>query len=304
MSVNPKSLRIANCISTIFSQVIRFTCLGLIILSLNTSISADEKKNFTYYIEWQNVTGAKGYLIQVKDKSTGTEKEEKLNQNNVELKLPAGTYEFRIASINKFGKPSAWTNWEEFLVEKDKPRPNPKGTKQAEVKVPEDKPISSTQIKKWKWFVPGLTQYQSNQKLYSGLWILWFSGLAFYANSERVAGNNLAGNNLNDPIFLSALSLGTPVTLDLYLWTERKKAESEYNQHQSNQQAVGVVAILSYALQVWHAKRACTELVECVADKANVTVELNSRPQRFSEARSMQADNPFLSFELKISMRY
>ncbi len=296
MKVFSKYLRIANCISALLPQVIRFTYLSLIILSLNTSISADEKKIFTYYIEWQNVVGAKGYLIQVKDKSDGTEKEEKLNQNNAELKLPAGTYEFRIASVNKFGKPSTWTSWEEFLVEKDKPRPNPKGSKQAEAKVPEEKPKTPTQIKKWKWFIPGLTQYQSNQKIYSGLWVFWFTALALYANSERVAGNNLASNNLNDPMFLSALSLGTPVSLDLYLWTKRKEAESEYNQHQSNQQAVGAVAILSYALQVWHAKR--------VADKANVTVELNSRSQRFAELRSVQADNPFLSFELKISMRY
>jgi hypothetical protein len=296
MNVNWNNLRIANCISTLFSQVIRFTCFSLIILSLNLSISADEKKNFTYYIEWQNVAGAKGYLIQIKDKSNGTEKEEKLNQNNAELKLPAGLYEFRIASINKFGKPSTWTSWEEFLVEKDKPRPNPKDAKQAEVKVSEEKPTKPTQIKKWKWFVPGLVQYQSNQKLYSGLWVFWFTALALYVNSERVAGNNLASNNLHDPIFLSALSLGTPVSLDLYLWTKRKQAESEYNHHQSNQQAVGAVAILSYALQVWHAKR--------VADKSNVSVELNSRSQRFTEVRSAQADNPFLSFELKISMRY
>lgn len=296
MKVISESMRVANCINLLSARFIYLFFCGLIYLSLSLSISAEERKIFNYYIEWQNVTGAKGYLIQIKDKATDTQTEERLDYNSAELKLAAGLYEFRIASINKFGKPSAWTKWEEFLVEKDKPKPNPKDAKQAEVKVPEDKPISPQQIKKWKWFVPGLTQYQSNQKLYSGLWILWFSGLAFYANSERVAGNNLAGNNLNDPIFLSALSLGTPVTLDLYLWTERKKAESEYNQHQSNQQAVGVVAILSYALQVWHAKR--------VADKANVTVELNSRPQRFSEARSMQADNPFLSFELKISMRY
>ena len=297
-------MRVANCINLLSARFIYIFFCGLIYLSLSVSISAEERKIFNYYIEWQNVTGAKGYLIQVKDKATDTQTEERLDHNSAELKLAAGLYEFRIASINKFGKPSAWTKWEEFLVEKDKPKPISKDIKKEEVKVAEDTSISPQQIKKWKWFVPGLTQYQSNQKLYSGLWILWFSGLAFYANSERVAGNNLAGNNLNDPIFLSALSLGTPVTLDLYLWTERKKAESEYNQHQSNQQAVGVVAILSYALQVWHAKRACTELVECVANKSNVSFELNSRPQRFSEARSIQADNPFLSFELKISMRY
>lgn len=294
MKVISKSLRIANCTGSLWNVNSFFFWLLLIIL--NSVIFADEKKNFTYYIEWQNVAGAKGYLIQVKDKSNGTEKEEKLTQSNVELKLPAGTYEFRIASVNKFGKPSTWTGWEEFLVEKDKPRPNPKDAKQAEVKVPEEKEAPPTQIKKWKWFVPGLTQYQSNQKLYGGLWVFWFTALAAYANSERVAGNNLASNNLNDPMILSALSLGTPVSLDLYLWSERKKAESEYNQHQSNQQAVGAVAILSYALQVWHAKR--------VADKSNVSIELNSRSQRLAEVRSAQADNPFLSFELKISMRY
>ena len=293
MNFYSNSLLIAKYIKYFYSRVNAFFYLSIIIFILSSSIHAETKKAFTYYIEWLNVPGAKGYLIQFKDKSTGVEKEEKLTQNNIELKLPTGYYEYRIASVNKFGKPSIWTQWEEFYVEKDKPKPGKKNAKQLEVKEAE---VSKTEIKKWKWFVPGLTQYQSNQKLYASLWILWFTGLAVYGNSERLAGNNLANDPLNDPKNLSVLALGTPVLLDLYLWDKRSQAKSQYDEHQSNQAAVGVVAILSYALQVWHAKK--------VSDMGNVSIELNSRSNKYVYAQGIQADNPILSFELKISARY
>ena len=293
MNFYSNSLLIAKYIKYFYSRVNAFFYLSIIMFILSFSIHAETKKAFTYYIEWLNVPGAKGYLIQFKDKSTGVEKEEKLTQNNIELKLPTGYYEYRIASVNKFGKPSIWTQWEEFYVEKDKPKPGKKNAKQLEVKEAE---VSKTEIKKWKWFVPGLTQYQSNQKLYASLWILWFTGLAVYGNSERLAGNNLANDPLNDPKNLSVLALGTPVLLDLYLWDKRSQAKSQYDEHQSNQAAVGVVAILSYALQVWHAKK--------VSDMGNVSIELNSRSNKYVYAQGIQADNPILSFELKISARY
>ncbi|MBK8396489.1 MAG: fibronectin type III domain-containing protein [Leptospiraceae bacterium] len=293
MNFYSNSLLIAKYIKYFYSRVNAFFYLSIIIFILSSSIHAETKKAFTYYIEWLNVPGAKGYLIQFKDKSTGVEKEEKLTQNNIELKLPTGYYEYRIASVNKFGKPSIWTQWEEFYVEKDKPKPGKKNAKQLEVKEAE---VSKTEIKKWKWFVPGLTQYQSNQKLYASLWILWFTGLAVYGNSERLAGNNLANDPLNDPKNLSVIALGSPVLLDLYLWDKRSQAKSQYDEHQSNQAAVGVVAILSYALQVWHAKK--------VSDMGNVSIELNSRSNRYVYAQGIQADNPILSFELKISARY
>lgn len=293
MNFYSNSLLIAKYIKYFYYRVNAFFYLSIIIFILSSSIHAETKKAFTYYIEWLNVPGAKGYLIQFKDKSTGVEKEEKLTQNNIELKLPTGYYEYRIASVNKFGKPSIWTQWEEFYVEKDKPKPGKKDAKQLEVKEAE---VSKTEIKKWKWFVPGLTQYQSNQKLYASLWILWFTGLAVYGNSERLAGNNLANDPLNDPKNLSVIALGSPVLLDLYLWDKRSQAKSQYDEHQSNQAAVGVVAILSYALQVWHAKK--------VSDMGNVSIELNSRSNKYVYAQGIQADNPILSFELKISARY
>lgn len=293
MNVIVINLRIAKCIRNLLTQTISCFYLGLILISLSFALNADTKKTFTYYIEWLNVSGAKGYLIQLKDKSTGTEKEEKLTQNNIELKLPAGYYEYRIASVNKFGKPSVWTEWEEFHVEKDKPKPGKKGTKKEEVK---ETQLTKTEIKKWKWFVPGLTQYQSNQRLYASLWIIWFTGLAVYGNNERLAGNSLANDPLNNPKNLSVLALGTPILLDLYLWDKRSQAKSQYDEHQSNQAAVGVVAILSYALQVWHAKK--------VSEMGNVSIELNSRHQKYIYAHGIQADNPILSFELKISARY
>lgn len=318
MSLISKSLQIAKCIMTLRAIIyhrstktnkravsrhcvldffsfykVPFFYLSLIIFNLSFSLYADTKKTFTYYIEWVNVPGAKGYLIQLKDKSTGVEKEEKLISNNIELKLSAGYYEYRIASVNKFGKPSVWTEWEEIHVEKDKPKPGKKVAPKEEVKETE---VTKTEIKKWKWFLPGLTQYQSNQKLYASLWILWFTGLAVYGNSERLAGNSLANDPLNDPKILSVLALETPVVLDLYLWDKRAQAKSDYDLHQSNQAAVGVVAILSYALQVWHAKK--------VSEMGNVSIELNSRSQKYVYAQGMQADNPMLSFELKISTRY
>ncbi|HMV41734.1 MAG TPA: fibronectin type III domain-containing protein [Leptospiraceae bacterium] len=275
--------------------IIKSRFLVLFILSfIVSSLHSEERRIFSYYIEWQNVPGAKGYMIQIKDRAANTEREEKLVQNNIELKVPSGYYEYRIASINKFGKPSSWTKWEEFYVEKDKPKPLKKDEKQVAQEVVEVEPKRNFQ--KWKWFIPGWTQLENNQKIKGSLWILWFTGLALYGNMERLAGNRIASDPMNDPIYLSAISIGlkTPLLGDIYLRERRNDAESEYNRHQTNQVAVGVVAILSYALQVWQARKIST---------SNVTIELNQRSESFGQ-RVYQAENSMYSFEMKFSMSY
>ena len=90
--------------------------------------------------------------------------------------------------------------------------------------------------------------------------------------------------------------MGTPVSLDLYLWEKRNQAKGEYNHHQSNQVGVGALAIISYALQVWNAKR--------VSEKSNVLIEVYSRSNSFMETSGARMGNPLSSFEMKFSMRY
>ena len=59
MKVISKSMRVANCINLYLLNSFYIFFCGIISLNLSLSISAEERKIFNYYIEWQNVTGAK-----------------------------------------------------------------------------------------------------------------------------------------------------------------------------------------------------------------------------------------------------
>lgn len=92
-----------------------------------------EGKLYTYYIEWQEVKGSKGYYIEIQDEKSQTEfLKQKLKTHYYEFKIPGGKYKFRIASLNKFGKPSSYTSWNSFLVDKDKTRKETKRKEEEE----------------------------------------------------------------------------------------------------------------------------------------------------------------------------
>lgn len=210
------------------------------------SLQAKEK-TFHFYIEWKNVEGANGYIVQLKEKNSDNVKEQKLSSNSIEFVLPIGYYEYRITAVNKFGKPSHWTAWEEFYVEKDRP-------KEVYKKMEAEKNEKKVSVSFWKYMIPGLTQYQNGDKGKAFLWIAWFSALAYTGNQQRLAGNHIADDPFNDPKNLAIISFQASTSLDVYYWMRRDTEKQKYNERQNNQWKVAGIALTSYLLQILHAR--------------------------------------------------
>ena len=70
-------------------------------------------------MEWTSVRIAEGYVLQVADRQgTLLIDQSDLANPKLEIKLRPGQYKRRIGIINKFGKISFWSNWENFKVVK------------------------------------------------------------------------------------------------------------------------------------------------------------------------------------------
>ncbi|TGL63733.1 fibronectin type III domain-containing protein, partial [Leptospira sarikeiensis] len=74
----------------------------LIFFSISFGVFA-EGKSFVYYIEWKEVKGSRGYVVEVR-KSVPTQElilEKKVSENEIEFSLEAGSYDYRIAALNR-----------------------------------------------------------------------------------------------------------------------------------------------------------------------------------------------------------
>lgn len=93
-------------------------CAALLCLLLAGGLSAQASKSLPYYIQWERVTGAGGYILEVRDPA-GKEayrKEYDANAFDTQLELPAGFYEFRIITLNRFKRQENATDWIQFEV--------------------------------------------------------------------------------------------------------------------------------------------------------------------------------------------
>ncbi|TGL35064.1 fibronectin type III domain-containing protein [Leptospira koniambonensis] len=215
----------------------------LIFFSVSSGVFA-EKKSFVYYIEWKEVKGSRGYVVEVRKTEPPQELflEKKVSENEIEFSLEAGTYEYRIAALNRFGKPSSYTPWTNFKVEQDRPK--------AVALAEKEEASKGAKTSKFIW-IPGTGYYSKGERWKSySIWA-WFGALAYLGNSERESGNILASKPLNDPMNIAVLSLNLPSSLTLYLWQARENDKKEYEMHQNNQALIGGVAILSVALSLW-----------------------------------------------------
>ncbi|KON78470.1 fibronectin type III domain-containing protein [Leptospira kirschneri] len=220
----------------------------LVLFCLFISYSAySEERKYTYYIEWNEVKGNNGYKVEVRKVSSPETlvAEEKTATSSLEFLIPAGEYEFRISALNRFGKPSSWSQWSSFQVEQDRP----KSVVEAEKK------LAATGVSTWKVWVPGLLPIERKEYIKTSLIFLWFGALAVAGNAERVAGNSFAQSATNDPTFLTLVSFYTPLPLSIYFLHQRDGDKKEYERHQNNQVSIGLLAILSYGLNVWLEKR-------------------------------------------------
>lgn len=78
------------------------------------SVSAEQtNKSLPYYIEWDPVDGAGGYSVEVRTQTGESvlKKQFAPDIHATELNLPAGQYQFRLVTLNKFLRSENATNW-------------------------------------------------------------------------------------------------------------------------------------------------------------------------------------------------
>lgn len=93
---------------------------GLFIISLclsGGSLFAVESDDVL--LRWEEVAGALGYVLEVKDSKEKIILSKRISTNRYELtELDPGTYRHRVGVVNKFGKVEGYTDWAPFEVVK------------------------------------------------------------------------------------------------------------------------------------------------------------------------------------------
>ena len=77
-------------------------------------------KKITITFSWRPVSRALAYKLEIKNGKDTVVYADRLTRNRLTLKLSPGKYYRRIASINKFNKVAAWSDWIEFEVKPPK----------------------------------------------------------------------------------------------------------------------------------------------------------------------------------------
>lgn len=193
-----------------------------------------EEKEYKYYIEWKKVSENSEYFLELKNSENQIIKKEKVKNNFYEFNLKPGNYFYRIALLNKFSKPSTFSNWGEIKIEKEKQK--------------KEKKFLLT-------LVPGLVQFKSDKKNYSYFWWSYFFTLGIIGNEFRLKGNQIANEKLNDPFFLSALNWNTPILFDFYFLNRLDAEKKEYDLYQNRQKQISVLALVSYFVQIYQARK-------------------------------------------------
>ena len=79
---------------------------------------SQEENSLDNTLEWEAVKFSKGYNVQIRNKGKKLIIDEKVSENKYTIKLAEGFYEHRIGVYNKFGKVSAYSEWESFQIKK------------------------------------------------------------------------------------------------------------------------------------------------------------------------------------------
>ncbi len=216
---------------------------GALLLLPQTSLHAREEfQEVQLRLAWENVEGNQGYVVEIKEDGAGDIKQHKVKTNNIVFQLKPGHYQIRVAALNKFGKPALWTEWNPIHVTGRQ--------KVQEFKAEKEAPARSKS--KYTFFrptylVPGLPRLRRSLKDPVGyVWPVVLTGLGYYTWQEIEAGNRLAEDKLNDPLFLSALLNKQPLTLIPLFQDRRDSRQVLYDKHVKNQTIAGGLFVLLY----------------------------------------------------------
>lgn len=199
-------------------------------------------------LRWKATTGSYGYLLEIKNES-GSVEQKKTENTSAELNLQPGRYEVRLAGLNRFGKPGPFSDWKAIRIETemtgtvdfdeakdadDVPQTTPEKT---------DSPFAG-----WRFYVPGLYQYQHGHTTKAWLYPAGFAALAGAFHTEKTRGDLIASDPLVDPILYSYTAYAISQEAGLLLWLRKTGERSKYDQAQQNQRYAGYGALALYAI--------------------------------------------------------
>ncbi|MCB1307093.1 MAG: hypothetical protein KDK30_02880 [Leptospiraceae bacterium] len=188
-------------------------------------------------IEWQPVAGANGYLVQIKNETLAERnREEEVAINRIEIELPPGVYRLRVAALNKFGQPAAWSDWWSFTLQ-------PSGD------APSDSSLWARANP--RMFVPGWTQIERGDTWRGVAYAGAIIGLAgYYGWHAKIDGDNYsyAAEDLNFYYLYAYSARNIPLTGLLTL--QRNELRAAYDQKQDRQRLIGWTALALYLFQI------------------------------------------------------
>ncbi|PKL37616.1 MAG: hypothetical protein CVV44_14825 [Spirochaetae bacterium HGW-Spirochaetae-1] len=101
---------------TVYKTIRAFLFLTFIVLLPSFVLAQDDDTGAT--LRWKNVPGAVGYKIEIRDARGTIIHRETLTDAIVTLNLPYGSYQGRVAVLNKFKKPQKWGSWFIFNIKR------------------------------------------------------------------------------------------------------------------------------------------------------------------------------------------
>ncbi len=216
--------------------------------SLFGHLQAESFKTVELQISWSAVAQASGYAVAIQSMDGTFTDQKKVKENRITLQLPPGEFQLRLASLNKFGKPSAWSTWKSLTVTGES-RVQTVENLEKEEKAPEPIDFSWT-----SWTIPGLPDSinDDGDPINSILWISPFVIGGAYIFSEKQGGDNLARDPLNDPVTLTLAFYNQPLPLLFYLQEQREQQSVSYDKHTMHQQLMGGVLIAIWASHFYY----------------------------------------------------
>ncbi|MCB1175718.1 MAG: hypothetical protein KDK39_19240, partial [Leptospiraceae bacterium] len=96
-----------------FFSVLCYGWLGALALPAQES-----EGNKTVQFRWKAVAGVAGYQVQIRDPENKDELivDQRTAEPSISVQMKPGTYERRIAAINKFNRPGQWSRWQAFQI--------------------------------------------------------------------------------------------------------------------------------------------------------------------------------------------
>jgi hypothetical protein len=213
-----------------------------IILFAATSLTAEQFESVELKLSWAPVETASGYVVQVESIDGKFKDQKKLKTNSLSLNLAPGEYKLRLASLNKFGKPAAWTTWKPVTLTGEEKVQSVQNLEKGEAAG------VGPVLFRPSWLAPGLPQLLES-KWKDPYGYAWMGGILIGAGAaiaETSRGNTIATNDLNDPVYLTMVFYRQPLPLLFYLKDRRENERASYNKSKLNQQILGSLITIAW----------------------------------------------------------